>query len=69
MCISATPRNLKKKDMVAVDFFEVRVKVLPLFSGNIEVKRFVLKNADIKVIRDKKGRLIGNSHPVARRPK
>lgn len=51
------PPEFKEKDMVGVDFFEVRVKLLPLLSGNIEMKRFVLKGARITIIKDPKGRL------------
>lgn len=50
------PPEFKEKDMVGVDFFEVRVKLLPLLTGNVEMKRFVLKGAKITVIKDAKGK-------------
>ena len=37
------PSGFKEKDFVSVESFEVRVKLLPLLSRNIEVKRFVVE--------------------------
>lgn len=49
------PPEFKEKDMVGIDFFEVRMKLLPLLTGNVEVKRFVLNGAKITIIKNKNG--------------
>ena len=36
------PKGFKEKDFISIKSFEVRVKVLPLLSKTVEVKRFVL---------------------------
>ena len=41
------PPGFLEKDMVAVDEFRAKVKVLPLLSKKIEVKEFVLKGARV----------------------
>lgn len=50
------PDGFEEKDMVRISAFEVRVKLLPLISKNIQVNRFVLKNPRIVLIKTKKGR-------------
>ena len=42
--------------MVKVGRFEVKVSLLPLLSGNIEVNRFILKDSDILIETDKNGK-------------
>ncbi len=50
------PAGFKEKDFVSVKSFEVRVKVLPLLSKQIEVKKFVLVEPRIVLIKNKKGK-------------
>ncbi|MGD9160179.1 MAG: AsmA family protein [Desulfobacteraceae bacterium] len=45
-----------RKEMVKVGRFEVKVALLPLIKGNIEVNRFILKDTDILIETDKKGK-------------
>lgn len=51
------PSGFKEKDFVSVDFFEARIKLLPILSGNYEFKRFILKGPKIVVVKQKNGRL------------
>ena len=46
-----------EKDFVAVKSFEVRVKLLPLISKDIEVKRFILDEPYITLVKNKDGRV------------
>ena len=50
------PPGFKEKDFVAVESFEVRVKLLPLLSRNIEVKRFVVNQPRIVLEKRKDGK-------------
>jgi len=50
------PDGFKEKDMVAVKGFEVRLKVMPLLSRQIEVKTFVLDSPEIYLEKRKDGR-------------
>jgi len=43
-------KTLSDGPAVSAGLLEVRVALLPLLSGNIEAKRIVLKNADIKIL-------------------
>ena len=52
------PPGFKEKDFVNVEAFEVRVKVLPLLSRKIEVKRFIMKRPQITLVKRKDG--VGN---------
>lgn len=45
-----------EKDFVTVKSFEVRVKLLPLLSKDVQIKRFVLNEPRIVLVKDKKGR-------------
>jgi uncharacterized protein involved in outer membrane biogenesis len=45
-----------RPEMAKIGRFEVQVAIIPLFRGNIEVKRFVLVEPDILVETDKSGR-------------
>ena len=51
----ANPEGFAAKDMVAVDGFELRLKVMPLFSGRVEVDTFVLDSPRIFLERRKDG--------------
>jgi len=50
------PSGFKEKDFVSVESFEVRVKLLPLLSRNIEVKRFVVNKPVIVLEKRKDGK-------------
>jgi AsmA protein len=50
------PPGFEEKDFVFVDAFEVRVKLFPLLSRNVEIKRFVMKGPKIVLERRKDGR-------------
>jgi AsmA protein len=49
------PSGFEEKDFVSVKSFEVRVKLLPLLSRQVEVKRFVLDSPRVLLIRGKDG--------------
>ena len=49
------PPEFKEKDMISVGSFEVRIKLLPLLSRHLEIKRFVIKNPRINLGKDKSG--------------
>ena len=50
------PPGFQEKDFVSVKSFEVRVKLLPLISKNIEVKRFIMEGPRIVLEQGKNGR-------------
>jgi AsmA protein len=50
------PAGFKEKDFVSVESFEVRVKLLPLLSRNIEIKRFVVNKPVIVLEKRKDGK-------------
>jgi AsmA protein len=50
------PPGFEEKDFVKVKSFEVRVKLLPLISKDIQVERFVLEGPRIVLEKNKKGR-------------
>jgi len=50
------PPGFQEKDFVSVKSFEVRVKLLPLISKNIEVKRFIMEGPRIVLEQGKDGR-------------
>ncbi|MCD6297112.1 MAG: AsmA family protein [Deltaproteobacteria bacterium] len=50
------PSGFTEKEFVTVESFEVRVKLLPLISKDIQVKRFILKGPRIVLERLKDGR-------------
>jgi AsmA protein len=62
------PPGFEEKDFVSVESFEVRVKLLPLLSRNIEVKRFVVNNPVIVLEKrkDGKGGWEGLGQPAAK---
>ena len=45
-----------RKNMVKISRFEVKVALLPLIRGNIDVKRFILKDPDILIETNKNGK-------------
>ena len=51
-----SPPGYKEKDFVFVKSFDVRMKLLPLLSKDIQVQRFVIEGPKIVLERDKTGR-------------
>lgn len=51
------PPGFDQDDFVSIRSFEVRIKLLPILFGNIEVKRFVLNEPRIVAIKDRNGRV------------
>lgn len=50
------PSGFDEKEFVSIKSFEVKVKLIPLISREIQVKRFVAEEPRIVLIKDKKGR-------------
>jgi len=46
-----------EKDFITVKSFEVRVKLLPLISKDIQIKRFILNEPHIVLVKNKNGRV------------
>jgi AsmA protein len=64
--------GFEEKHFVTVKAFEVRVKLLPLISKDIQIKRFLLKGARIVLEKSKDGRVnwkFGKEAPVQAKPK
>lgn len=51
------PAGFDEKDFVTIKSFEVRIKLLPLISKDIQVKRFVLNGPRIMLVKNKKGQV------------
>ena len=51
------PEGFKEKDLMSVKSFEVRVKLLPLISRDVQVKRFVLESPRIVLEKRKDGKV------------
>jgi AsmA protein len=51
------PPGFEEKDFVSVKSFEARVKLLPLLSRDVQVKRFILEGPRIVLERSKAGRV------------
>jgi len=49
------PAGFSEKEFVTVKSFEVRVKLLPLLSKDVQIKRFVLNEPQIVLVKNKKG--------------
>jgi len=49
------PAGFTEKEFVTVKSFEVRVKLLPLLSKDVQIKRFVLNEPQIVLVKNKKG--------------
>jgi AsmA protein len=49
--------GFSEKEFVSVKSFEVRVKLLPLLAKNIQVKRFILNEPSITLVKNKDGRV------------
>ena len=50
------PAGFEEKDFVSVNSFDVKVKLIPLLSKDIQVERFVLTGPRIALIKSKAGR-------------
>jgi len=50
------PAGFAEKNFVTVKSFEVRIKLLPLISKDIQIKRFVLNEPSIVLVKNEKGR-------------
>ena len=50
------PPGFKEKDFVSVKSFDVMVKLIPLISKDIQIKRFILKGPKVALIKSKTGR-------------
>ncbi|MGD8675592.1 MAG: AsmA family protein [Desulfobacterales bacterium] len=50
------PPGFEATDFISIKSFEVRVKVLPLLSRDVQVKRFVVKEPQIVLIKNKQSR-------------
>ena len=61
------PPGFSEEDFVSVESFEVRVKLLPLLSRNIEVKRFVVNTPSIVLEKRKDGK--GNWEALGKQAK
>jgi AsmA protein len=52
-----SPAGFDEKEFVTVKSFEVRIKLLPLISKDIQIKRFVLNGPRIVLVKNKKGQV------------
>lgn len=50
------PRGFAEKDFVTIKSFDVRVKLLPLLSREVQIKHFILTDPQIVLIKGKQGR-------------
>jgi len=50
------PAGFSEKEFVTVKSFEVRIKLLPLLSKDIQIKRFVVNAPHIVLVKNKNGR-------------
>ena len=50
------PQGFKETDLIKVGDFEARVKLLPLLSRQVEIKRIILQNPQIVLVKNKDGR-------------
>jgi AsmA protein len=50
------PPDFEATDFISIKSFEVRVKLLPLLSRDVQVKRFVVNEPQIELIKSKQGR-------------
>jgi AsmA protein len=51
-----SPDGFKEADLLKVGDFEARVKLIPLLSRHVEIKRIILQAPEIVLVKDKKGR-------------
>jgi AsmA protein len=58
------PPGFKEKDFASIKSFDIQVKLLPLIFKDIQIKRFVIENPNIFLIKAKNGR--GNWEGIGR---
>ena len=51
-----SPQGFKEKEFVTIKEFEVRVKLLPLISKEVQVKRFIMNQPRIVLVKNKTGK-------------
>jgi len=51
-----SPQGFKEKEFVTIKEFEVRVKLLPLISRELQVKRFIMNQPRIVLVKNKTGK-------------
>jgi len=64
-----SPTGFKEPDMIKVGDFEARVKLIPLLSSNVEIKRVILQAPDIVLVKNKNGQTNWDFNPPASQPK
>ena len=50
-------KKFSDEDLLRADDLRLNLKIMPLLSGNIEVKSLIIHNPDIRLIRDKNGNM------------
>ncbi|MBN2062774.1 MAG: AsmA family protein [Deltaproteobacteria bacterium] len=50
------PKGFKEKDLASIESIEVRVKLMPLISKDIQIKRFVVEGPRINIEKSKSGK-------------
>ncbi len=51
-----SPKGFEEKEFVTIENFEVRIKLLPLLSREVQVKRFVMTKPRIVLVKNKNGK-------------
>jgi len=64
-----SPAGFKETDLLKVGDFEARVKLIPLLSKNVEIKRVVLQSPVIMLVKSKKGQTNWDFKTPAAQPK
>ncbi|MCB2166143.1 MAG: AsmA family protein [Deltaproteobacteria bacterium] len=64
-----SPTGFKETDMIKVGDFEARVKLIPLLSSNVEIKRVILQAPDIVLVKNKTGQTNWEFKTPASQPK
>ena len=59
------PQGFKETDLIKVGDFEARVKLLPLLSRQVEIKRIILQNPQIVLVKNKDGRTNWDFKPAS----
>ena len=64
-----SPAGFKETELLKVGDFEARVKLFPLLSSNVEIKRVILQAPDIVLVKNKNGQTNWNFETPASQPK
>ena len=51
------PEGFQEKEFVSIEAFDIRVRLIPLLSRDIQLKRFVLKKPEIMLVTQKNGKV------------